>query len=131
METLKYIYPIQNTPLISESLYPLLQKQTIVCISIQVLSWTYRICQPVKGEGTWDFLQDVRHPSLDYSYESPQMQWFSNCVSKTPLKYLTDSHKVWMIRAWVMLTAPPLPSFGVSTCISLHISILSQISLEK
>lgn len=74
METLKYIYPIQNTPLISESLYPLLQKQTIVCISIQVLSWTYRICHPVKGEGTWDFLQDVRHLSLDYSYESPQMQ---------------------------------------------------------
>lgn len=35
--------------------------------------------------------------SLDYSYDSPQMQWFSNCVSKSPLKYLTDSHQAWMI----------------------------------
>jgi len=92
LETLKYMYPIQNTPLISESLYPLLQKPTIMCvISIQVLLWTYRICQPVKGEGTWDILQDVRYLSLDYSYNSPQMQWFSNCVSKNPLKYFTDS----------------------------------------
>ena len=82
------MYPIQNTALISELLYPLLQKQTIVCvISIQVLSWTYRICQPVK---------DVRHLSLDYSYDNPQMQWFSNCVSKSPLKYLTNSHQAGM-----------------------------------
>ena len=120
LETLKYMYPIQNTPLISESLYPLLQKQTIMCvISIQVLSWTYRICQPVKGEGTWDIPQDVRHLSLDYSYSSLQMQC-SQIVSQRAhwISYrLTPGVNDKSVG---YAHSPTPPSFGVSICISAY-----------